>query len=226
MRYVVVAILLASCASSAEPTYPELTDVERSVARVEGVACNFDIVGTAVFIESDQLVTNAHVVAGVEELFVRLPGGQVVSASLVGFDSDRDLALLTVEPAALTNAGFIVRPALLGVAQEGDTGMIAPLGQDGTIELLPYEVRRQILATGADIYREGNTLRSALDLEADIDPGDSGAGLFDGEGSLVGIVFASSRQKDLVTYAIAATEVTEFLAETDATTPVESGPCI
>jgi S1-C subfamily serine protease len=226
MRFLILALLVASCTFGTSATYPELAEVSQSVARVEGVACSFDIIGTAVFIEVNQVITNAHVMAGVTQPSLLLPGGAAIDAELVGFDSDRDLALLVVDPSDLTDAGFIVRPARLAEATEGDTGMIAPLDRDGAIRLLPYEVRRQIIATGADIYREGDTLRSALDLEANIEPGDSGAGLFDGEGNLVGIAFASSRQQDLVTYAIAASEVTEFLAETDPTSPADSGPCI
>lgn len=226
MRIFIVAILLASCTTATAATYPEESEVAQSVARIEGVACSFNIVGTAVFIEVNQVITNAHVVAGVSDPALRLPGGMTIDAKLVGFDSDRDLALLVVNPTDLTNAGFIVRPARLAEANEGDTGMIAPLDKDGTIHLLPYVVRRQIIATGADIYREGDTIRAALDLEANIEPGDSGAGLFDGDGNLVGIAFASSRKQDLVTYAISASEVTEFLAETDVTTTVDSGPCI
>jgi len=226
MRFLALALVIASCTPATAPAYPELSEVSRSVARIEGVACSFNIVGTAVFVDANQAITNAHVMAGVTNPSIRLPGGKVIEAELVGFDPERDLALLVVEPSDLTDAGFIVRPARLTEAEEGDTGMIAPLDADGNIYLLPYEVRREIIATGADIYREGDTFRAALDLAANIEPGDSGAGLFDGKGDLVGIAFASSRGQDLVTYAIAASEVTAFLQETDMTTPADPGPCI
>lgn len=221
-----VVLLLMLTACSADATYPTEADLNQRVARVEGIACNFDIVGTAVFVAIDQVVTNAHVVAGIEQPSLRLPGGRSIDAELVGFDSDRDLALLVVDAEALTNTGFIARPSSLVDATEGDIGMIAPVTGEGTVRLLPYEIRREIVATGADIYREGSTFRQALDVAANISPGDSGAGLFDSEGNLIGIAFASSRNQELVTYAIAASEVRAFLDETDVTTPADSGPCI
>lgn len=227
MRYIVgVWFLLMLNACGGEATYPTEAQLSQQVARVEGVACNFDIVGTAVFVAPDQVVTNAHVVAGIESPALLLPGGRSVPAELVGFDADRDLALLVVEPTALTNTGFIVRPSTLVDPDEGDVGMIAPVDEDGTLRLLPYEIRREIVATGADIYREGSTLRQALDVAVDINPGDSGAGLFDGNGNLIGIAFASSRQQELVSYAIAASEIRAFIEETDVTTSASSGPCI
>jgi hypothetical protein len=49
--------------------------------------------------------------------------------------------------------------------------------------------------------------------------------LFDEAADVVGIAFASSRNSDGVTYAIAASELRSFLDTTDVNSPVDSGVC-
>lgn len=53
--------------------------------------------GTGIIMTEDgYIITNAHVVAGADEVRVALSNNSVLQASLVGFDADEDLAVLKV----------------------------------------------------------------------------------------------------------------------------------
>lgn len=63
--------------------------------------------GTGIIMTEDgYIITNAHVVAGADEVRVALSNNSVLQASLVGFDADEDLAVLKVDASGLTPAEF------------------------------------------------------------------------------------------------------------------------
>lgn len=71
-------------------------------------------VGTGFILAEDEVITNAHVVAGAEEIRIEFNGGDVIDAdtSLVRVDEDRDVALIPIEtgdapPASLGNSSTI-----------------------------------------------------------------------------------------------------------------------
>lgn len=219
-----VALVATSC-SGAPASEPAQTQIEPHIARVSGVACNRDTVGNGVWVATDRVLTNAHVVAGASALDVTNAQGSTATATVVAFDPVRDLALLA--PAGLTGS-----QAATERSSPDDTGAIAIMNDEREVDLVPYRVRRYINASIGDIYRQGEYERSALDIEADISPGMSGAGLFDPEGSLTGLVFAESRNLDAVVYAIDLPEIEAFLDALSATArsgddaePVDIGPC-
>lgn len=188
----IVLVVGMSCGSGNVPVPVHIT----------GTGCGGDVVGSGFVIEDGLVITNAHVVAGAEDLFVELPGGAALAAAIVRFDPVRDLALLEADV-----AGSVA----FGEAEAGDTGTILASDRSGETTPIEYEVRRLIVATGADIYQRGDHERHALELSADIDPGDSGAGVFDEQGALVGVAFASSRSFESTTYAVASSEVRVFV---------------
>ncbi len=192
---------------------------ERSVVRVSGEACGSLSVGGGVAVESDLIITNAHVVAGVVEVFVDVIGaGEPVLGTVVGFDAVRDLAAVQLTGAALTpveiHGGDGVPPLRL-VTVSDDDRMEERLTDGG----------RSIVATGADIYRRPGARRAAIELDVAVAPGVSGSGLFSDDGELVGVVFATSRRDDARSYAVAASEVTAFLADVVAERE-PAGPCL
>ena len=210
-----IALVTAGCSSNPLPT---ADDVASSVARVSGTACNRTIEGSAALIAEGFYLTNAHVIAGSEVgLQLRLPNAGDVAATVVGFDPNRDLALLAAPEAT-------GRPLVIGSTDAGDKGAIVAVTTDVDVELIEYEVLRRILATGDDIYGEGDVARQALEIEADIASGVSGAPLISGAGELIGVVFAESRTKGS-SYAVYSSEIERFLAEVDPSTTVVSGRC-
>ncbi len=193
-------------------------DPEPSVVHVSGVACGRGTIGGGMVVERGLVLTNAHVVAGTTEVGVLFAdGGGAVDARLVAFDPNRDLALLAVETAAAAIE--------LGDDAPGTSGRFITVDDEGALDERPFVIRRGITATGEDIYREPGARRRALEVELSVDPGESGSGLFDADGRLVGVVFASSRTSDDLTYAVARSEVEAFLAEPRSDS-VDPGPCV
>ena len=141
--------------------------------------------GSGVIISEDgYIVTNNHVIDGAEKITVTTKDGTAYDATLVGTDSETDIALLKVEATGL-QAAVIGNSSDL---QVGDTAVVIgnPLGQlGGTV------TSGIISALDRDITLNGVNM-SLLQTNAAINPGNSGGGLFNDKGELVGIVVAKS----------------------------------
>ncbi len=195
-----------------------LARARASAVGLAGTVCRTEIRAGGVVVANGVVATAAHVLAGIEGgLEIVAPDGERTPGVVVGFDPERDLALVAA-------AGLAVPAAELAVAAAGKRGIIVAVEPDGTVREYDFEVLRRINATGDDIYGEGDVARQALELAADIAPGASGAAAFGDDGSVVGIVFAESRSRS-VAYAVDATEIEAFLTETDVATPAPAGRC-
>ena len=137
--------------------------------------------GSGIIISEDgYIVTNAHVVAGAEEIFVILQGGQEVQARLIGADEHSDVAVIKIEKADLSVAVLgdsdKVRPGELAVAIGN------PLGHDlsGTITAgVISAVNRRLLID--DRYLD------LIQTDAAINPGNSGGPLVNSRGEVIGM---------------------------------------
>ena len=147
-------------------------------------------VATAFALGPGRVVTVAHL------LGARPRGATVLlddrSARILAVDERDDLALLAVP-------GLDAPPARLGQAS-GDV-LVLVVRRD-RIRALRARVRRPILARirtpdGRRIVR-----RRALELRADIAPGDSGAPVVTPEGRVAGVIFAASDQREHTAYAV------------------------
>ena len=199
---------------------PELVaSLARSTVKVEGVACRRIQEGSGWVIADGLVVTNAHVVAGESSTVLQRSDGSEVQGTVVAFDPNRDLAIVS--------APGLDRPALpRSPAEPGDSGGVFghPGGQD-ELRVAPFEVGRQVVATGTDIYDSARTERDVLVLAAALRPGDSGAALIDPQGQVVGIAFAIAPDKSGVAYALALSELDAVTAgPLDA--EVDTGPCL
>jgi S1-C subfamily serine protease len=198
---------------------PELAEqVAQSTVMVEASACGRLQDGSGAVLAPDLVVTNAHVVAGAEDVVVeRHPDGEPVAATVVAFDPNRDLAVLSVPG--------IDRPALpLGDAVQGDVGAVFGHPGGGALELSPYAVGEEVTATGRDIYGRSDTRRQVLFLAAELRPGDSGGALVNASGAVVGVAFAIAPDDPNVAYALTIEEVQAVLV--DALAPTGAGPCL
>jgi len=192
--------------------------VVESTVKVEGVACDRLQDGSGFVVGDDLVVTNAHVVAGEDSTEVERSDGTRVSADVVAFDPERDLAVLS--------APGLDRPALsLGDADEGDVGGVYGHPGGGPLEISPYEIAQEVQARGSDIYDRNATEREVFLLATDLAPGDSGSALVDADGEVVGVAFAIAPDRDNVGYALTDAELRAVLAG-DLTTPVDAGPCL
>lgn len=194
-----------------------------SIVKVTGVAeeCSRGQEGTGWVVAPQRVVTNAHVVAGIDEPRVQVGGeGPALEGRVVGFDPGRDLAVLAVPD--------LRAPALpLGEDLErGDSAVVAGFPLDGPYRSEPARVRQVLDATGEDIYGEATVVREVYSLFTRVEPGNSGGPLLSTDGLVVGVVFARSLDDASTGYALTMAESAPVLASAAAlAAPVDSGRC-
>ena len=141
--------------------------------------------GSGVIISADgYIVTNNHVISGAESITVRLSDGRELAASLIGTDVKTDIAVIKIGAAGLTPAIFGDSSML--VVGENAIAVGNPLGELGGTVTCGI-----ISALDRDIVIDGETM-SLLQTDAAVNPGNSGGGLFNLYGELIGIVNAKS----------------------------------
>jgi S1-C subfamily serine protease len=176
-----------------------------STVKIDARGCRTGYVGSGWVVGDDLVVTNAHVIAGSDQIEVRRTDGEILTAEPVRFDPNRDLAVLRV-------AG-LGRPALpMGeVEPDGDGAAIGyPGGQDQP-RVAPATTREQRRTVGRDIYGSSRAERDVVYLAASLQRGDSGAPVINPDGEVVGVVFAISPDRSTTAYALSPAEVREVL---------------
>jgi S1-C subfamily serine protease len=197
---------------------PVVDAVVPSTVKVQGVACRRVQEGSGFVAGPGLVVTNAHVVAGETETVIQRSDGSEVRASVVAFDPRRDLAVLS--------APDLARPARALVdVDEGATGAVFGHPGGGPLRAAPFQVGREVNATGTDIYDQERTERKVLILSSNLAPGDSGAALIDPQGRVAGVAFAIAPDKPGVAYALDVEELAPVL-QGDLTRAVDTGPCL
>ena len=147
--------------------------------------------GSGVIISVDgYIVTNTHVITNestgaiADSITVRLTNGEEYKAEVIGYDADEDIAIIKINATGLT------------AAQCGDSDKLAvgeelvivgnPLGElGGTV------TNGIVSATEREIEVNGVTM-NLIQTNAAVNPGNSGGGMFNMKGQLVGIVNAKS----------------------------------
>ena len=198
---------------------PELAErVATSTVKVEARACGRLQDGSGAVVGRGLVVTNAHVVAGADDVIVeRHPDGTPVVATIVAFDPNRDVAVLAVPD-------IDREPLAMGDAAPGSSGAVFGHPGGGPLELSPYSVGEEVTATGRDIYDASSTRRQVLFLAAQLRPGDSGGALIDPSGAVVGVAFAIAPDDPNVAYALTIEEIQAVLS--GPLVPVNAGPCL
>lgn len=145
---------------------------------------------------SGHIVTNAHVVAGAQEVQVTLADGRTYDAEIAGSDPSTDLAVLT-----LTDPPEDLHPITTGDDEGlavGDPVMAIgnPLGLSGTVttgivSALDRPVTTEAAGEGGAqpgaVRQAEPVVTNAIQTSAAINPGNSGGALVDAAGALVGI---------------------------------------
>ncbi len=192
--------------------------VRPSTVEVEGVACGRIQEGSGWVAASGLVVTNAHVVAGEHRTSVVTTSGASLRATVVAFDPDADVAVLSVP-------GFSAAPLPMKSPAVGMVGAIYGHPQGGPLAVVPARIAQNIVAVGTDIYRTSNTRRHVLVLAASLQPGDSGGALVDETGAVVGVAFATDPGRANTGYALTSDEVRRVLS-TAGSTAVSTGGCL
>ena len=148
--------------------------------------------GSGVIISKDGfIVTNNHVIAGANQITVRLTDGSEYKAKLVGTDASADLAVIKIDVGdrELLAAGLGCSADL--IVGEDVLAIGNPLGSlGGTL------TTGIISATERSITVDGEEM-VLLQTNAAINPGNSGGGLFNMAGELVGVVNAKMAGEDV-----------------------------
>lgn len=193
-----------------------------STVRIVGLGCGEVLSGSGFVVSGDYVVTNAHVVAGVDAPEVQRQDGTSQPGTTVLFDPRIDLAVLHVEAAPGPPMHLLPTKVDRGT---GGAALGYPGGGDLTGERAA--VRRPIDAVGRDIYGTREVERQVYELQARIEPGDSGGPFVLPDGSVAGVVFAASTTDPSLGYAIASTDVIpDVNRAAGRTRPVSTGGCV
>ena len=185
------AIAGASAPVAAPPSAvsmtPALDRAERSVVRVLGTACGLGIEGSGWVIGPDEVLTNAHVVAGEGDTVVEVAGeGAGHNATAVLFDPRNDIAVLSVPRLGL--------PALTLADEtaDGSAGVILGYPLDGPLATEPARVGATATVQTQDAYGRGPLPRLLTAIRGLIRPGNSGGPVIDASGAVLTTVFAAT----------------------------------
>lgn len=141
--------------------------------------------GSGVIIHADGIVvTNNHVVYGASNIYVRLTNGNTYEAYLRGTDEENDIAVLKITPKEPLTVAKLGNSAALALGE--DVFAIGnPLGElGGTV------TEGIISALGREVKMSDGTVMTLLQTSAAINSGNSGGGLFNMAGELIGVVNA------------------------------------
>ncbi|MFI7386787.1 MarP family serine protease [Streptomyces sp. NPDC049813] len=214
-------------AEVAEPSGDNVTAAatraaQRGTVKVEGSAGTQGREGSGFVYASEHVMTNAHVVAGIDDPSVRIGGvGRAYEAKVVLFDPDKDVAVLYVPELRAP-----VLPFDDG-ASRGDAAVVAGYPQNGGLDLQAATVADTIRAGGQDIYGGGRVTREIYSIRSTVLPGNSGGPLLTTGGRVYGVVFARSTTDAGTGYVLTAPEVApDARRAANATTPVDTGPLI
>jgi S1-C subfamily serine protease len=182
-----------------------------SVVKVQGVGCGGVVEGSGFIVSPETILTNAHVVAGVNKPYVLDSNGQH-SGRAIWFDPNLDLAILHV-------SGLTGSPLDINTDHIKQNTPAVALGYPGggSFTAQPAVVLNTFTAEGRNIYNNGRTERDVYELSAHIIPGNSGGPLITADGRVIGVVFAESTSYNDVGYALTmpqiVTEINQALAQ-------------
>ncbi|MFD4415828.1 MarP family serine protease [Streptomyces sp. NPDC058246] len=193
-----------------------------STVKVEGASGNQGREGSGFVYASRHVMTNAHVVAGIDRPTVRVGGvGRSYEARVVLFDPERDIAVLYVPGLRAPVLSFD------DSASRGDSAVVAGYPQDGGLDLQAATVANRINATGQNIYNTGTVTREIYSIRSTVRPGNSGGPLLSTDGKVYGVVFARSTSDNETGYVLTAHEVAgDARQAANATAPVDTGDLV
>lgn len=206
----------------ADTESPALVTASESVARISGIAsaCRMMPTGSGFVVADNRVVTNAHVVAGVDAPVVTLQDGQAADGRVVYFNEDDDIAVIA--------ADLDARPLSIhdGVAP-GDVGVVQGYPGGGPFQ----SVNARVVTAGPTQFGGGGagvppSVRSVLRLQTDVAPGNSGGPFLTPAGEVAGVIFARDETTPSTGYAVTVDALERATPSFAADAPpVPSGQC-
>jgi S1-C subfamily serine protease len=195
-----------------------LDKVQESVVTIETSATTaggvFEGAGTGIVLSNDGLVlTNAHVIAGSNDIKVRMFDGASHAAGLVGSTPEDDLAVIKIEgvddlvPAELGSSDVLqVGEPVIAIGNALNLG-----GQPSVTQGIVSAKDRSIDDSG--VSGERVSLENLIQTDAAINPGNSGGPLLDAAGQVVGINTAIIAESQNIGFAIAIDPVKPLIED-------------
>ncbi|OIJ69691.1 MarP family serine protease [Streptomyces mangrovisoli] len=197
---------------------------QQSIVKVTGTAtsCGKVLEGSGFVFGRRRVMTNAHVVGGVDEPTVQIGGvGRKYDAKVVLYDWKRDIAVLDVPDLQARALRFASKDAA-----SGDSAIVAGYPENGSYDVRSARVRGRITANGPDIYHRGTVRRDVYSLYATVRQGNSGGPLLTPQGQVYGVVFAKSLDDASTGYALTSDEIQQDIAKgRTANEQVDSDSC-
>ena len=162
---------------------PDVVAASKSVVRVTGIACGLGVEGSGWIVRPGVVVTNAHVVAGIDRPIVDRRDGPGRTASVVAFDERNDVAVLRVP-------GLGGTPLRIAQPDRGVAVVLAGYPGNGPLTLTPGRLgsTRQLISRNA--YGRGPVSRAITTFRGVVEPGSSGGPGVDASGRVRTTVFA------------------------------------
>ena len=193
------------------------------VLKVQGTAlsCDHSIEGSGFVYAPQHVLTNAHVVAGVNQgQTVTTENGRVYPAKVVFYDPQVDIAVLYVP-------GLNLKPLQFDdQGQAGAESVVAGYPLDHGFTQVAARIGGTQNAVGPDIYQTGTVTRQIFEIRAQVEPGNSGGPLLSPSGTVYGVVFAAAVDASDTGFALTASEVaSDARAGADQTAPTPTQSC-
>ena len=199
--------------TTAETVYKEVSPGVVTITAIvsNGFGAAGQASGSGIVLDTrGDILTNAHVISGARQIEVTFSDGRTVGATLVGSNSEADLAVIRVSVAAST-----LHPVTLGNSssvQVGDTvyAIGSPFGLSGS---LTEGIVSNLNQSGS--ASNGSNLTGLIQTDAAINPGNSGGALVNTAGQVIGITNAIESPVDAnvgVGFAIPINQVKQVLS--------------
>ncbi|MFI0822161.1 S1C family serine protease [Streptomyces sp. NPDC021098] len=204
-------VVNANSASSGNGVSAVAAAVSPSIVEISATSTDGESTGSGVIVTSGgEVITNNHVVSGADSIKVTFSDGSSKSASVVGTDSGKDLALIKVRGASGLKAASLGDSSQVKVGDqvvaigspEGLTGtvtsgIVSALNRDVTVSTDENQGQQQDgggqwpFEFGGGRYNgdvgQSTTTYKAIQTDASLNPGNSGGALINMKGQIIGI---------------------------------------
>jgi len=195
----------SEAAAIAAKVAPALVDINSTFAYQSAQGAGTGIVLTS----SGEVLTNNHVIDGATKISVTDVGnGKTYGARVVGYDATHDVAVLQLEGASGLETATLgnrsssaVGESVVAIGNAGGTGG-TPSNAGGSITALD-----QSISASDDLDGTSEQLSGLIQVNADIQPGDSGGSLVNTSGQVIGMDTAASEG-----FSFQGTDATEGFA--------------
>ncbi|WP_426718028.1 MarP family serine protease [Corynebacterium auriscanis] len=202
---------------------PAVRQSRDAIIRVVGEAnqCSRLLQGSGFVIQPDTILTNAHVVAGTNQVELDTTRGPA-RADVVYYNPEIDIAVLHSENLGIEPLTWADKPA-----ESGDSAIVLGHPKGGPFVATPARIRERFTVSGPNIYATNRVEREAYSLRGTVVEGNSGGPLIDAQGRVLGLIFGADINDEETGYALTKDEVLKHTREAlQAEVPVPTGKCV